>query len=194
MIEIYSRPDITTLTAHEQFAIDSMSVISDDELMGMRLWSIDSVLRFAEMNGRQRNMELLDKAAARAFSERAAKREQKEEEERLRRQMELEMFRREERNRRRRERRRILKMQRLAQMERQREREEKERLKAYIEAERLRLEENIRKQNQQVDVDTYPKHEPEPQEISESKPRKELGFFSRCILALKSLRGFPALH
>lgn len=194
MIEIYSRPDFTALTAHEQFAIDSMSVISDDELMGMRLWNIDSVLRFAEMNGRQRMMERLDKAAARAFSERAERREQKEEEERLRRQIQLEMFRREERNRRRRERRRIINMQRLAHVELLKEREEEQRLKAYMETERLRLEENIGKQTQEIQEDTYLKYEPEPQEQPESKPPKELGLFSRCLLALKYLSGFATQH
>lgn len=121
-------------TEEEQFVVDSMSVVSDDELLEMQLGAFENLVSFIEYNGRKRKMEHLAPETKQIFIERLAQRHQIAEERRIQREMEIEKERKEELARKRklqreeRERKRQELMDRLQHLE-----EENERLKAELE-------------------------------------------------------------
>ncbi len=88
--------DEINLTAEEQFVLDSMSVITDDELMHMRLSPAFHLVSFIENNHRVRNMVRMDPSMKMFFIRRRFCRNQKEEEERRMKEAELERQRQEQ--------------------------------------------------------------------------------------------------
>ena len=70
------------MAKEEQFALDSMALVSDEELIEMGHWNFEYILWFIECNHREKIMERMDPSAKKIFEKRRIRRELKEEEER----------------------------------------------------------------------------------------------------------------
>lgn len=72
--------DDLSMTPEDQFVLDSMALITDEELIDMGLWSFQRILWFVECNHREEIMRRMDSSADKIFTLRRFRRERKIEE------------------------------------------------------------------------------------------------------------------
>lgn len=121
------------LTAEEQFVLDSMSVITDEELLQMPQCSLEEFASFIEIKGRKRKMERMDPETKEVFRERLHERQQIAEEKRIMKEIEMERQRKEE----------IARRRKLKREERERKRAEELARLQFLEKENDTLEQRL---------------------------------------------------
>ena len=121
------------LTAEEQFVLDSMSVITDEELLQMPQCSLEEFASFIEIKGRKRKMERMDPETKEVFRERLHEKQRIDEEKRIMKEIEMERQRKEE----------IARRRKLKREERERKRAEELARLQFLEDENNRLEKRL---------------------------------------------------
>lgn len=120
-------------TAEEQFILDSMSVITDEELLQMTQGSLEEFASFIEIKGRKRKMERMDPETKEVFRERLHEKQRIDEEKRIMKEIERERQRKEE----------IARRRKLKREERERKRIEELARLQFLEEENNRLEQRL---------------------------------------------------
>lgn len=120
-------------TAEEQFVLDSMSVITDEELLQMPQCSLEEFASFIEIKGRKRKMERMDPETKEVFRERLHEKQRIDEEKRIMKEIEMERQRKEE----------IARRRKLKREERERKRAEELARLQFLEDENNRLEQRL---------------------------------------------------
>ena len=121
------------LTAEEQFVLDSMSVITDEELLQMPQCSLEEFASFIEIKGRKRKMERMDPETKEVFRERLHEKQRIDEEKRIMKEIEMERQRKDE----------IARRRKLKREERERKRAEELARLQFLEDENNRLEQRL---------------------------------------------------
>ena len=125
--------DEMNLTAEEQFVLDSMSVITDEELLQMPQCSLEEFASFIEIKGRKRKMERMDPETKEVFRERLHEKQRIDEEKRIMKEIEMERQRKDE----------IARRRKLKREERERKRAEELARLQFLEKENDRLEQRL---------------------------------------------------
>lgn len=125
--------DEMNLTAEEQFVLDSMSVITDEELLQMPQCSLEEIASFIEIKGRKRKMERMDPETKEVFRERLHEKQRIDEEKRIMKEIEMERQRKDE----------IARRRKLKREERERKRAEELARLQFLEDENNRLEQRL---------------------------------------------------
>lgn len=125
--------DEMNLTAEEQFVLDSMSVITDEELLQMPQCSLEEFASFIEIKGRKRKMERMDPETKEVFRERLHEKQRIDEEKRIMKEIEMERQRKDE----------IARRRKLKREERERKRAEELARLQFLEDENNRLEQRL---------------------------------------------------
>lgn len=120
-------------TAEEQFVLDSISVITDEELLQMTQGSLEEFASFIEIKGRKRKMERMDPETKEVFRERLHEKQRIDEEKRIMKEIEMERQRKEE----------IARRRKLKREERERKRIEELTRLQFLEDENNRLEQRL---------------------------------------------------
>ena len=120
-------------TAEEQFVLDSMSVITDEELLQMTQGSLEEFASFIEIKGRKRKMERMDPETKEVFRERLHEKQRIDEEKRIMKEIEMERQRKDE----------IARRRKLKREERERKRIEELARLQFLEEENNRLEQRL---------------------------------------------------